>query len=345
MVSTFRNPQSQRPCLLTWPSSEWRRLGFPSIPPNFELWYTYASGNNKELNRAIEARMRDNTLTNTSVRKIYDEFLSPDRFLRRVHKVSETLCGEASQLSQVIEQAADTAGGYGENLSAAARRLNSPHGHQALDEIAVALVQSTQEMVKTNALLHAQLKASETQIRQLQTSLEVLQTESVSDPLTSTLNRNAFEWTFARLIGAAETADDPICLLLVDVDQFKSFNDRYGHQIGDDVLRLVARALKQSIRQGDVVGRLGGDEFAVILPRTPIAGATSLAEEIRQAVTDKQLVRRVTGEKLGHLSISIGVAEFTRGLVPEDVIQRADTALYAAKRGGRDRVVAWAPEK
>lgn len=197
--------------------------------------------------------------------------------------------------------------------------------------------------MKTNAVLHAQLTASQTQVQQLQASLEVLQTESMTDPLTATLNRNAFDRSFSRMVALAETTGESLCLLLIDVDRFKMFNDGYGHQVGDDVLRLVAHALKHSVRSDDVVARIGGDEFAIILPRTSIADASTVAEQVRQAVKEKQMFRRSTGETLGRISISTGVAEFTSGLCPEDVIHRANSSLYGAKRAGRDCVVVWAP--
>jgi diguanylate cyclase len=314
-------------------------LGLAPDPINFETFYTYASGHNKALNRAVDAIARANTWSAAAVRQVYDEFLSPDRFLNRVHKVSDSLRGEAGQLTHVIEQATESASVYRDTLTGASLRLNKPAKQQTLDAVVAALVRSTDEVVKTNTLLHAQLAASREQVQELQVSLEVLQTESMTDPLTATLNRNAFDRAFARMVAAGE----PLCLLLVDVDRFKTFNDGYGHQVGDDVLRLVALTLKQSTRETDIVARIGGDEFAIIVPKTSVAQATVLAEQIRQAVKERQIFRRSTGETLGRISISTGVAEFMAGLAPEDVIQRADTSLYGAKRAGRDCVLAWSP--
>ena len=312
-------------------------------PVNFETFYTYASGHNKPLNRAIDAMARSDSLTAVGVRQAYDEHLSPDRFLVRVHNVSDSLRGEAGQLTHVIEQATESANAYRDKLAGASRRLNAPTSHQTLDGVVAALARSTDEIMKTNALLHAQLTSSQTQVQELQASLEVLQTESMTDPLTATLNRNAFDRSFSRMVATAETTGEALCLLLIDVDRFKMFNDGYGHQVGDDVLRLVAHGLKHSVRSGDVVARIGGDEFAVILPRTSVADASVVAEQARQAVKEKQMYRRSTGESLGRISISTGVAQFTSGLCPEDVIHRADSSLYGAKRAGRDCVVVWAP--
>jgi diguanylate cyclase len=310
-------------------------------PINFETFYTYAAGNNKALNRAIDALARANTWSPAAVRQVYDEHLSPDRFLNRVHKVSDSLRGEASQLTHVIELAAESATAYRDKLAGASRGLTANANQKNLDALVAALVHSTEEVMKTNAVLHAQLTASQAQVQQLQASLEVLQHENMTDPLTATLNRNAFDRSFARMVASAETTGEQLCLLLVDVDRFKTFNDSHGHQIGDDVLRLVGYSLKQSVRAGDVVARIGGDEFAIILPHTSSPDAAALAEQIRQGVKERQIFRRSTGQTLGRISISIGVAEFTSGLAPEDVIQRADSSLYAAKRAGRDCVVAW----
>jgi diguanylate cyclase len=319
--------------------------GLAPNPDNFQLWYTYASGHNKALNSAIDALVRTNTLSAGSVRQVYDQYLSPGRFLNRVHKVSDGLRGEASQLTHVLEQAAGSAHQYRETLAGASRRLDGPNGRQTLDAVVAALTHSTEEIIKTNALLHAQLQASETQVQQLQQSLELLQTEVITDPLTATLNRNAFDRSFASIVSAAEEAGEPLCLLIIDIDRFKMFNERHGHQVGDDVLRLAAMMLKQTVRDGDLVARLGGDEFAIILPCTPVADGSALAEKIRQTATEKQLVRRSTGDTLGRMSVSIGVAELADGLSAEDLFSRADSSLYAAKRGGRDCVVVWGQVK
>jgi diguanylate cyclase len=130
-----------------------------------------------------------------------------------------------------------------------------------------------------------------------------------------------------------------LTLLITDIDHFKRFNDSYGHLTGDQVLRLVALSVKQNVKGADLAARFGGEEFAVILPNTPMRSALTVAEHIRRAVMSKELVKRSTGENLGRVTISIGVASYRPGDTYASLIDRADTCLYAAKRGGRNKVV------
>ena len=126
--------------------------------------------------------------------------------------------------------------------------------------------------------------------------------------------------------------------MLTDIDHFKTFNDNFGHLTGDQVLRLVAMSVKHNVKGKDTAARYGGEEFAIILPNTVLRAAVTVAEHIRSAVMAKELMRS-TGEHLGRMTISIGVAALRKGDGGQSLIERADTCLYAAKRHGRNRVM------
>ena len=128
-------------------------------------------------------------------------------------------------------------------------------------------------------------------------------------------------------------------LLIIDIDYFKKFNDTFGHQIGDQVLKLLAQTLTSSIKGQDLAARFGGEEFCVILPGTGVDNAVKLAEIIRNKVGKKQVKNRKTGESMGQITVSVGVAEFSYGEPLSQLILRADEAMYTAKRTGRNRVV------
>jgi diguanylate cyclase len=127
--------------------------------------------------------------------------------------------------------------------------------------------------------------------------------------------------------------------MLTDIDHFKAFNDNFGHLTGDQVLRLVAMAVKHNVKGKDTAARYGGEEFAVVLPNTALRAAVTVADHIRRAVMAKELMKRSTGEHLGRITISIGVAALRKGDSGQSLIERADTCLYAAKRHGRNRVM------
>ena len=133
--------------------------------------------------------------------------------------------------------------------------------------------------------------------------------------------------------------NEPLSLLMADIDHFKTFNDQYGHLTGDQVLRLVALAVKQNVKGRDVAARYGGEEFIVALPNTALQSAITVADHIRRAVMTKELMRRSNGERLGRVTISIGAAVLHPGDTAQLLIERADKCLYAAKRNGRNRVI------
>jgi len=163
---------------------------------------------------------------------------------------------------------------------------------------------------------------------------------ALTDELTGLYNRR---YVFAHLTelmarlpeGSANTA-----LMMFDIDHFKQVNDRYGHLAGDDVLRELAKRALHNVRSVDLVGRLGGEEFVVVMPETSLGGATIVADRLRLAVADEPFVVADTGEKLP-VTISVGLAITGQ---PEDTLEallkRVDDALYAAKNGGRNRVIA-----
>ncbi len=137
----------------------------------------------------------------------------------------------------------------------------------------------------------------------------------------------------------AKEKNEPLSLLMSDIDHFKSFNDKYGHLTGDQVLRLVAISVKQNVKGQDIAARYGGEEFIVVLPNTTLQSAITVADHIRRAVMTKELLKRSTGERLGRVTISIGAAVLRPHDTAQSLIERADNCLYAAKRQGRNRVI------
>jgi diguanylate cyclase len=208
-----------------------------------------------------------------------------------------------------------------------------------LRTIVESLVLTTNEMQQTNNSLEQRLTASKNEISQLQVNLETVRTESLTDPMTGLANRKYFDESLDKAIVDATTGGEPLSLLMVDIDHFKTFNDTYGHLTGDQVLRLVASSLKQNVKGQDVAARYGGEEFAVVLPATLLRSALTVADHIRRAAMSKELMKRSTGQYLGRITVSVGVATLHMGDTAQTLIERADACLYAAKRNGRNRVI------
>ena len=167
------------------------------------------------------------------------------------------------------------------------------------------------------------------QSRQIETHMA----EAHTDALTGLANRRTFDMEVSRRLAQRQSLGTPICLLIIDIDNFKSFNDRYGHPLGDAVLRRVSDVLLATARHTDIVARLGGDEFAVLLPDSNLEAASLAAERLRSAVGDGLL--RHDGQE-HTLTVSIGLAAAQCDDEPTSLIKRADSALYAAKQAGRN---------
>jgi diguanylate cyclase (GGDEF)-like protein len=165
---------------------------------------------------------------------------------------------------------------------------------------------------------------------------------ALQDALTGLYNRRHFEERLASELAAAQRHARPVSLLLVDIDHFKSVNDRYGHLAGDEALKLVGTVLSGALRKEDVLARYGGEEFVVIARETGLAGGKALGERVRQAVERSRLSWE--GSDVGltvsiGVTVSVGISEYVPGRTDRELFQAADRALYAAKQAGRNRVV------
>jgi diguanylate cyclase len=247
---------------------------------------------------------------------------------------------EIKQILDTIDTAAGSATSYSANLADACEKLQSANDGAALRMVIERLVSGAKEMQLSNKKLESRLTASRQEIEQLQQNLEVVRTESLTDPLTTLANRKFFDAELAKAIAEARQSGEPLALLMCDIDHFKAFNDKFGHVTGDQVLRLVAMSMKQNVKGQDIAARYGGEEFIVTLPKTALPQATTVADHIRRAVMTKDLMKRSSGERLGRVTISIGVALLRAADTAAALIERADECLYAAKRSGRNRVIA-----
>jgi len=180
-----------------------------------------------------------------------------------------------------------------------------------------------------------------------QTSLAVTVGEDIDqatrDPLTGLYNRRYLEETLARELHRTTRESLPLCVAMLDLDFLKKYNDTFGHEGGDRILRELGRLLREKLRKSDISCRFGGEEFVLVLPGSTLADAYTRVDQIRLLVKDLQL--RHNDQILGRLTLSAGIAASPdHGSSAKELLEAADAALYAAKRAGRDRVVAYKPE-
>jgi diguanylate cyclase len=309
-------------------------------PENFQLFYAYAAGDNPAVSRTMgELIAQQKPFTPQVLDDLRDRFFRTVKLDAAIETIGADAAGTMKTVLDRLAAAERDTEDYGRQLSAASGELVGDHSPAHLEKLVTSLLSATKAMETRTKSLEEELQRSSHEVSELRTKLADVRRESLLDPLTGIRNRKAFDIELADAVDQARRSAEPVSLFMCDIDHFKSFNDTWGHQTGDQVLRLVAQCLSENVKGRDTAARYGGEEFAVILRRTSLSAALTLAEQIRASVESKRLVKRSTGETLGRLTISIGVAEFVKNDGAADILQRADACLYAAKNSGRNRVV------
>jgi diguanylate cyclase len=236
-------------------------------------------------------------------------------FLRGLFEWTSGMAHEVAEYREVVDGVARTIHDADQEQSSA----DSPHW--------------LGDLIQANQKLKHRLEQAEAALKHQSNELAVYVSEASTDPLTSLPNRRVFDRELRRRFAEWRRHGTLFSILLVDIDHFKRFNDRYGHLLGDEVLQEVARVMQATMRESDMVTRYGGEEFAVLLPATGAAEASRAAERIRSAV-ERATVRH-DGRTLC-VTVSCGVAHATTEDTAETLIERADGALYASKHAGRN---------
>ena len=315
--------------------SKINQLSMRSSPQFYELWYRYFD-NDPELVRAIENH--EGEIDESTCQKIYNRYLSTNVHDNAILKVNNQVQSSIADLAHTLGSAKLATSEYGKSLNDLTGKLPKDMDIKELGNLVSGMLRDTKKMVKKNQELETQLDNSSKRVRELKEYLESAKKEATTDGLTGISNRRAFDKQITADIEEAEIGKTPLVLLMIDIDFFKQFNDTYGHQIGDQVLRLVARTLVGNIKGRDTVARYGGEEFAILLPSTPIKAGCHVAEMLRQGVENKELIDRSRDKNLGAITISVGATEYLEGEDPVSFIERADSALFEAKKAGRNCV-------
>jgi diguanylate cyclase len=247
---------------------------------------------------------------------------------------------QAEALTERLANGHTSLADYNQAIATSGARLAEPLDAPGLADLLAQMGEATQRMQAANAVLMAELDLAVAESRGLARKLLDAERAAVTDVLTGVLNRRGSVAAIEQAQARSRDDGTPLALAVVDIDHFKRFNDRYGHAMGDDVLRFVAQHLASRLAdRGGSVGRLGGEEFVLLLPGDAIGPATGLVDRIRAELAGQVLRSATDGSSMGRISFSAGVAQDKPADTTETLLERADKALYTAKRMGRDRVI------
>jgi diguanylate cyclase len=311
----------------------------PPQPDVYDLLWRYVRDDNHGLSLAIDAAITLGELDLAAV-----------ALLRRTH------CGEvgATEVAALVEAAHDQAealtsrieagrtdlADYGRAIADGGAALGAPLDATALAALLEQLGAATATMQVANARLEGELAAAATEAHALSEKLGTAERAAITDQLTGVLNRRGTIEMLERAQATTRETGTRLSVAMIDIDHFKRFNDRFGHALGDEVLRFVARHVADRIApRGGTVGRLGGEEFVAVLPDHDVMGAAAIIDRVRAELAGQIIRNAIDGSSMGRVSFSAGIAGDKHDDSCDTLIERADKALYSAKRMGRDRVV------
>lgn len=305
----------------------------PSTPVNFAVAYELILGKNEGLIQAMRQLLEKNQVDSYALQTLYD-----DHIVKQSPVQQDIMAPMVQLLSSMLNYSDATcksASRYQAQLEQGGKALENSANPQ---EILQALAQATQLVSSEQQQLNARLTAAEQEVKSLKTNLDQLEIEAITDPLTGLYNRKGLE----RALEEDSINTPKNCIAIFDIDHFKQINDNFGHNFGDNVIRQVAKEIKNHIRGADISVRWGGEEFLMVLRNTDIKGAEYVANKIRETIRALRWKNTRTGEQLPPVTISGGLTQLQAGECAAEnidtIVERADTCLYRAKQGGRNKV-------
>ncbi|WP_165585627.1 GGDEF domain-containing protein [Roseococcus sp. SYP-B2431] len=314
--------------------------GLSPTPANYLIWFSYHGGSEPGLRYALDAALEGGgRIAQPRMDELHAQFFEAGHEALSLHEMSRRLEGAVSEAVTLVDGAREAATRYGGSLREASDGLSD--GPEALGAVLQRLVAETREVSRRSDAAARRLTETARKTQELHAQLAEARRQATTDPLTGLANRRCLDE--ALRAGLEEAGTLPLALVMVDVDHFKAVNDTHGHHVGDDVLRLLAATLSQALGAGQdaLAARFGGEEFCVILRGHGLQEAARTAEAIRARVGGASLLIRQggqhTGQRLG-VTVSLGLAVAEPGEAAAHLVERADAALYEAKRGGRNRL-------
>jgi diguanylate cyclase len=284
------------------------------------------------------------------VEAAFKEIVARQRTLRQgLDEAQSTLKGMLTLFIDRLGGLVDTTSGYSNKIETYADRLEQTHTIGDLQSLLNELMQDTRAMhiditQSRDELIAAKAKAEEAdqRVTELELQLRLVSEKIREDQLTGALNRRGFKESFDAEVARIERSGKPLCVALLDLDNFKKLNDLQGHQAGDEALIHLVQVIKDILRPTDIIARYGGEEFVVLLPDTVLTEAAKTMRRVQRELTKRFFLHN--NERL-LITFSAGVTRYIPGELREDAIERADRGMYDAKKAGKNQVVVIDPPK
>ncbi|HVM98636.1 MAG TPA: diguanylate cyclase [Caulobacteraceae bacterium] len=306
---------------------------------NFELWLHLVADPSGALAKEIQRLLATGEpITDFVAEDLAQTFLPKARLHDQIKDAGEALSQELATVSRVVAAAQQTNAAYGEHLAGATEGLREDISSNELKTLVQDLSAATTRAQNENRDLEQRLTESTAEVGRLRDHLIQVRRDATTDGLTNLANRKSFDEELERACAEAEAEGGALHLAVLDIDHFKNFNDTWGHQTGDQVLRYVASVIGRVGAPPRFAARYGGEEFAMIFAGESAGQVERTLHDVREEVASRRLKRRSTNEDLGAVTISAGFAERRPAEPPAALMDRADTALYDSKRAGRNRV-------
>ena len=312
-------------------------------PHTYAVWYEFIKGVNPGLITDMDKLLASGLqLDDVTIEHLFESHVS--EFKQDINRIlREDMRQMLTQLINITTETGKQTRAFGNNLHDYGKQLSAKPGSPVLDDLIARMASDAKSMQGSMHNLHVELEHSKEEVGKLQKALESARKEALIDPLTSIYNRRGFELQVQRMFANSDLMSKGASMLMVDIDNFKTVNDTYGHLFGDKVIRTLANTLKSLVKGQDCVARMGGEEFAVMLPGTPLAGACTVAEHIRETIAQGR-IRHSTSDsddRTSAITVSVGIASYHSGNSLEEWLDCADKALYISKEKGRNRVTVY----
>lgn len=310
-------------------------------PRNFLIWYEYFKAGNPDLTRALDDLLESGAdYSEDRAEALYETFFGFDELGREIRQTGDRIQSAVDHVMVYLKRANAETDDHRQAIADISGDLAEASDSEDVARHVSGILQQTHSIVDWSKRLANRLGDSANEIVELRHHLGEVQNEAITDALTGLSNRKHFDERLRQEAKKVSDEGGDLCLLFADIDNFKKFNDSYGHRLGDQVLRLVGGLLRDGVSERDLPARHGGEEFAIIVPRLDLDEAVALANRIRSDTERKEIKNAKSGKSYGTVTVSTGVAKYRPGETVGDFMHRADEALYRAKAGGRNLVVA-----